>query len=74
MLQEGDRCAFGLRAVARRPIAASAGPPVWLDRVPFAQADETRMKQKPFSCENVVKQIAGINARHGAVTRKSRTQ
>ena len=37
-------------------------------------ADETRMKQKPFSCENVVKQIAGINGRHGAVIRKSRTQ
>ncbi len=60
-----------LRAGRLRP---ARGAPVWLDRVPFAQADETRMKQKPFSCENVVKQIAGINARHGAVTRKSRTR
>jgi hypothetical protein len=40
-----------------RPIAPNV-----LDRVPFIQVpDETRMKQYPFPCENVVKQIAGIN-------------
>jgi hypothetical protein len=64
-----------MRAVMSRPIAPNARLANVLDRVPFIQVpDETRMKQYPFPCENVVKQIAGINAlaNNGVATDRSR--
>ena len=60
-----------------RPIAPNARLASVLDRIPFIQVpDETRMKQYPFPCENVVKQIAGINAlaNNGVATDRSRPQ
>jgi hypothetical protein len=65
----------GLSCAGRSP--PTHGSPTWLDRVPFIQVpDETRMKQNPFPCENVVKQIAGINAlaNNGVATDRSRPQ